>query len=96
MFFSIGYQINEVLKVHRGISGKAANAEAARLLDKVGIPEPESRLKQYPFQLSGGMRRRAMIAMALASEPRLLIAGMSQQRHLMLLFRRRFFHCLLN
>jgi peptide/nickel transport system ATP-binding protein len=70
----IGVQITEVLERHRDLSGAAAKAEAARLLDLVGIPDPTRRLKEYPHQLSGGMRQRALIAMAVACKPRLLIA----------------------
>src|SRR3712207_7328665 len=70
----IGTQVTEVLAEHRGMGRKEATAEAADLLDRVGIPDPTRRLKEYPHQLSGGMRQRALIAMALACSPRLLIA----------------------
>ncbi|WP_040479501.1 oligopeptide/dipeptide ABC transporter ATP-binding protein [Longispora albida] len=70
----IGLQVTEVLKRHRGMKGDAAGREAADLLDRVGIPDPKRRLKEYPHQLSGGMRQRALIAMAVACRPRLLIA----------------------
>ena len=70
----IGLQVTEVLARHRGMKGKAAPQEAAELLDRVGIPDPKRRLKEYPHQLSGGMRQRALIAMAVACQPRLLIA----------------------
>src|SRR5690349_16640819 len=70
----IGLQVTEVLERHRGLSRKAARPIAREMLDKVGIPDPDRRLKDYPHQLSGGMRQRALIAMALACEPRLLIA----------------------
>jgi oligopeptide/dipeptide ABC transporter ATP-binding protein len=72
--FTIGDQIGESLIVHRGASRAAARAEAARLLDLVGIPAATSRLDRYPHELSGGQRQRAMIAIALACRPRLLIA----------------------
>ena len=70
----IGLQITEVLERHRGMARKAASVEAVDLLDKVGIPDPARRLTEYPHQLSGGMRQRALIAIALACRPRLLIA----------------------
>ena len=70
----IGIQVTEVLERHRGMSRKAATPVARDMLDKVGIPDPERRLKDYPHQLSGGMRQRALIAMALACQPRVLIA----------------------
>jgi peptide/nickel transport system ATP-binding protein len=70
----IGLQVTEVLERHRGMSRKAARTEAAELLNRVGIPDPERRLSEYPHQLSGGMRQRALIAIALACRPRLLIA----------------------
>ena len=71
---TIGVQVTEVLEQHRELKGKAADAEAVDLLDRVGIPDPRRRLGEYPHQLSGGMRQRALIAMALACSPRLLIA----------------------
>ncbi|MBL1065393.1 ABC transporter ATP-binding protein [Streptomyces sp. 7-21] len=70
----IGVQVAEILTRHRGLRGSAARAEAATLLDRVGIPDPTRRLREYPHQLSGGMRQRALIAMAVACAPRLLIA----------------------
>jgi peptide/nickel transport system ATP-binding protein len=70
----IGLQITEVLERHRGMSRKTASVEAVDLLGKVGIPDPSRRLSEYPHQLSGGMRQRALIAIALACRPRLLIA----------------------
>ncbi|MGA2786776.1 MAG: ABC transporter ATP-binding protein [Verrucomicrobiota bacterium] len=70
--FRVGNQIKESLKLHR--PEKATNEEVIRLLKLVGIPAPESRIKNYPFEMSGGMQQRVMIAMALASEPKLLVA----------------------
>ncbi|SOD59227.1 peptide/nickel transport system ATP-binding protein [Streptomyces zhaozhouensis] len=70
----IGVQVTEILSRHRGMRGQAARDEAAALLERVGIPDPTRRLKEYPHQLSGGMRQRALIAMAVACAPRLLIA----------------------
>ncbi|MFO7890613.1 MAG: ABC transporter ATP-binding protein [bacterium] len=72
--FTIGFQITEALKVHYKINKKKAREKAIQLLEKVGIPIPEQRIDEYPHQLSGGMRQRAMIAMALACDPSLLIA----------------------
>ena len=71
---TVGLQLTEVLKRHEGLTGKAATVRGVELLDLVGIPNPESRLKQYPHQFSGGMRQRVMIAIALACNPKLLIA----------------------
>jgi peptide/nickel transport system ATP-binding protein len=70
----IGMQVTEVLTRHRGLKGAAARRESAELLDLVGIPDPERRLREYPHQLSGGMRQRALIAMAVACRPKLIIA----------------------
>ncbi len=70
----VGLQVTEVLERHRGMSRKAAQPVARDLLKRVGIPDPDRRLKDYPHQMSGGMRQRALIAMALACNPRLLIA----------------------
>ncbi len=70
----IGLQVTEVLARHRGMTGERARKEAEALLERVGIPDPRRRLKEYPHQLSGGMRQRALIAMAVACRPRLLIA----------------------
>jgi peptide/nickel transport system ATP-binding protein len=70
----IGRQVTEVMERHQGLSRKEAMPQAAELLDRVGIPDPRARLVNYPHQLSGGMRQRALIAMALACKPRLLIA----------------------
>ncbi|CAM5459480.1 ABC transporter ATP-binding protein [Streptomyces griseomycini] len=70
----VGVQVTEILERHRGMKGEAARKEAAHLLDRVGIPDPTRRLKEYPHQLSGGMRQRALIAMAVACAPRMLIA----------------------
>jgi len=72
--YSVGAQIGEVLRLHRKLSRRAARARAIELLQLVGIPSPETRVDGYPHQLSGGMRQRVMIAMALACEPALLLA----------------------
>lgn len=71
---TIGYQIAEVLTTHRGLSRKSATEKVVELLKAVKIPSPEIRLKEYPHQMSGGMRQRIMIAMAIACNPSLLIA----------------------
>ena len=72
--FTIEFQLTETLRLHEGMDGKAARRRAIELLEQVGIPAPEGRLKAYPHQLSGGMNQRVMIAMAIACNPKLLIA----------------------
>jgi len=71
---TVGRQIGETLRLHQGLSKQQAEARAVEMLRLVGIPAPERRVKEYPHQLSGGMRQRVMIAMALACNPKLLIA----------------------
>ncbi len=71
---TIGTQITESLQLHTDLDDKAAKARAAELLDQIGIPDAEARLKSYPHELSGGMRQRVMIAIALACDPKVIIA----------------------
>ncbi len=72
--FTIGNQLKEAIELHTERKGKEAEARAVEMLTLVGVNEPEKRIKQYPYELSGGMRQRVMIAMALACEPDILIA----------------------
>ncbi|MDH4184154.1 MAG: ABC transporter ATP-binding protein [Nitrospinota bacterium] len=72
--FTVGSQIGEAVILHRGASRKQARDRSIEMLQKVGIPSPEKRVDDYPHQLSGGMRQRAMIAMALSCDPKLIIA----------------------
>lgn len=71
---TIGFQLKEALRLHKGLRGKKADNKALQYLEKVGIPEAETRLKQLPYQLSGGLRQRVMIAMVLCAEPNIIIA----------------------
>jgi oligopeptide transport system ATP-binding protein len=72
--YTIGHQISEMIRVHERISAKAAKVRSIEMLDLVGVPNPQQRVDDYPHQFSGGMRQRAMIAMALSCNPELLIA----------------------
>ena len=72
--FSVGFQLAETLRLHLKLDKQAAHRRSIELLEQVGIPAPESRLKDYPHQMSGGMNQRVMIAMAIACNPKLLIA----------------------
>jgi peptide/nickel transport system ATP-binding protein len=90
--YTVGYQLAEMLRVHKRMSAKEALSRACDLLEEVGIPEPQKRIYAYPHELSGGQQQRVMIAMALACEPELLIADepttaldVTVQRQIMLL-----------
>jgi dipeptide transport system ATP-binding protein len=72
--YTVGYQIKEVLKLHEGLRGDALHKRAVELLDQVGIPDAKNRINTFPHQMSGGMNQRVMIAMAVACNPKLLIA----------------------
>jgi oligopeptide/dipeptide ABC transporter ATP-binding protein len=72
--YTVGNQISETIRLHNRVSKQEARERAIEMLAKVGIPKPEVRIDEYPFRLSGGMRQRCMIAMALSCKPRLLIA----------------------
>lgn len=72
--YTIGQQLRESYKIHEGLGKKEGTKRAIEMLELVGIPSPEKRINQYPYELSGGMRQRVMIAMALACKPELLIA----------------------
>lgn len=72
--YTVGNQISEALTLHKGMSKKEAGKESIRLIDMVGISDPEERVDEYPFQLSGGLRQRVMIAMSMACDPQVLIA----------------------
>jgi oligopeptide/dipeptide ABC transporter ATP-binding protein len=72
--FTVGNQLTEVFRVHRGLGRTEAMRSSIDMLAKVGVPAPERRIREYPYQLSGGMRQRVMIAMALACRPALLLA----------------------
>jgi peptide/nickel transport system ATP-binding protein len=73
-FYKVGFQLVEAVRIHQNVSRAAGRDRAVELLELVGIPDPRRRVDQYPHEFSGGMRQRAMIAMALANEPKLLIA----------------------
>ena len=73
-FYRVGAQLMETIQIHRNVSKRDARTRATELLELVGIPDPKRRVDQYPHEFSGGMRQRAMIGMALANEPKLLIA----------------------
>jgi oligopeptide/dipeptide ABC transporter ATP-binding protein len=72
--FTVGEQIAEVIRIHQALGKKEAQGQAVEMLRKVGIPSPERRVHDYPYQMSGGMRQRIMIAIALSCQPKLLIA----------------------
>ena len=72
--FTVGYQIREVLRIHRQVSKDQAKGLTVEMLQRVGLPDPDKRMHEYPHQMSGGMRQRVMIAMALCCSPRLIIA----------------------